>query len=211
MLHTTILLARAEAPAKSILFTSSTPEEGKTITLLNTAIVFTQMGARVLIIDADLRHPSCHKILGVNNVVGLTELLTGQKEIHEVIQPLKPPPTIFLLSSGHVSPNPVALLRSTKMRDTLASLLNSYDYILIDSPPVIPVTDASLLSTMVDGVVLVVNSMRTPNHVVKEARSRLTYARANILGVVLNQVEVRSRGYGHYYYYDVTEEKDSAN
>jgi capsular exopolysaccharide synthesis family protein len=201
MLHTTILLARADEPARSILFTSSAPAEGKTITLLNTAIVFNQMGARVLVLDADLRHPNCHRVLGARNAVGLTEVLTGQKQLHEVIQPLATS-AISLLSSGHSSPNPVALLRSTKMRATLAQLREDYDYVLIDSPPVMPVTDALLLSTMVDGVVLVINSKKTPSHIVKETHSRLTYARANILGVVLNQVDARPTEYAHYYYGD---------
>jgi succinoglycan biosynthesis transport protein ExoP len=197
-LHTNILLSRAAEPAKTLLFTSSTQGEGKTLTALNTAVMFTQMGARVLMIDADLRHSSCHKVLGATNALGLTEVLTGQRELQEMIRPLATPP-LFLLTSGSRPPNPVALLGSKKMLDILASLREHYDYILIDSPPVMPVADAVLLSAMVDGVVLVVNSQETPNYIVRETRARLTYARANVLGVVLNQVNMRSGDYAYYY------------
>jgi capsular exopolysaccharide synthesis family protein len=210
-LHTNILLSRPGESTKTLLFTSSTQGEGKTLTALNTALMFTQMGARVLVIDADLRHPSCHKVLGTTNGPGLTEVLTGQKDLEEMIRPLTAPP-LFLLSGGCHPPNPVALLGSKKMLDIMASLREHYDYILIDSPPVLPVADAVLLSTMVDGVVLVVNSQGTPNHVVRETHSRLTYARAKILGVVLNQVNPRSDDYSYHYrqyasYQNIAEEE----
>jgi len=197
-LHTNILLSRAGEPPKTLLFTSSTQGEGKTLTALNSAVMFTEMGARVLVIDADLRHSSCHKVLGTTNGLGLTEVLTGQKDLKEMIRPLAEPP-LFLLSSGSHPPNPLALLGSKKMLDILGSVREQYDYIVIDSPPVMPVADAVLLSTMVDGVVLVVNSRETPKYVVRETRSRLTYARAKLLGVVLNQVNIRGGDYAYYY------------
>src|SRR5262249_2937814 len=196
-LHTTIMLPRAGEPPKSIVFTSSTQDEGKTISVLNTAVAFSQMGTRVLVIDADLRHPSCHRVLGRKNVIGLTEILTGQTALDETIQFLDSP-SFFFLGSGQRAPNPVGLLRSSKMHETLVSLTERFDHILIDSPPVIPATDALLLSTMTDGVVLVINSQKTPLRMVKEARARLSYARANVLGVLLNRVNVR---HGHYAYY----------
>jgi polysaccharide biosynthesis transport protein len=211
-LHTNILLSRAGEPPKTLLFTSSTPGEGKTITVLNTAVAFSQMGARVLVVDADLRHSTCHKVLGMKNGLGLTEVLTGQSDFDEMIQPLAAAP-FFLLSSGSHPPNPVALLGSKKMKDTVASLRERFDYILIDSPPVIPVTDTVLLTTVADGVVLVVNSQETANYVVKEACSRLAYARAKVLGVVLNQVDMRNGDYAYYYRrywsYPITEVEDA--
>jgi capsular exopolysaccharide synthesis family protein len=186
-LRTAILLSRAEEPPKTLLFTSSVPEEGKTTTTLNTAIVFSQMGVRVLVIDADLRRSGCHKPLGMWNGFGLTEILTGQRrEAHEVIKAL-PMQNLFFLCSGTAAPNPTELVGSKKMYDTLASLREQYDYILIDAPPVRGISDAVMLSTMVDGVVLVTNAQRTMKQLVKEAQARLNYARANVLGVVLNK------------------------
>jgi capsular exopolysaccharide synthesis family protein len=197
MMHTAILLSQAEEPPKIILFTSGTQGEGKTTTVINTAITFAQMEARVLVIDADLRHSSCHRVLQMKDGLGLTELLTGQRDLKEVIKPtgLR---NLSLISGGSVPPNPVTLLGSKRMYEILTFLREDYDYIFIDSPPVVPVTDAVLLSTMVDGVVLVVNSQGTPKQVIKKAYSRLNYARAKVLGVVLNRVIMQS--IDDYYY-----------
>ena len=197
-LRTAILLSRASEPPKTILFTSGAQEEGKTVTVLNTACLFSQMGKRVLVVDADLRHPRCHKLLGTANGFGLTELLTGQRDLHEVIQPTAMV-QLFFLASGSIPPNPAELLGSKSMQEILAVLQKHYDYILIDSPPVMPVTDAVLLSTMVDGVVLVINSQKTPRQVIKEAHASLAYARAKILGVVLNKVNMQHSNYARYY------------
>ncbi len=119
-LRTAILLSRAEEPPKTILFTSSVPAEGKTTTVLNTAILFAQMGVRVLVIDADLRRPGCHKTLGLRNGLGLTEVLTGQREVHEMVKAL-PMPNLFFLTSGTASPNPTELVGSRKMYETLSN------------------------------------------------------------------------------------------
>lgn len=213
-LRTGILLSRAEAPPQTMLFTSGTQAEGKTSTAVNTAVIFAQMGVKVLVIDADLRRPRCHKVLGTANGLGLTEVLTGQREAWEVIKPTSVN-NLFLLSSGSIPSNPAELVGSKKMQDTLALLQEYYDYILIDSPPVIPVSDAVLLSTFVDGVVLVVYSQQTPKHVVKETHSRLEYAQAKILGVVLNRVNMQNGDYAYYYrdyysYYHHTAAKHSA-
>jgi polysaccharide biosynthesis transport protein len=197
-LRTAILLSRAGESPKTILFTSGIHGEGKTVTVLNSAIVFAEMGVPVLVIDADLRRPSCHRILKMENGLGLTEVLTGQTSPMEVIRPTATN-HLFLLSAGSLPPNPAVLVGSKKMQETVASLREQYDYILIDSPPVIQVSDALLLSTIVDGVVLVVSSQETPKYVVREARSRLSYARAKILGVTLNRVNLRRGDYTYYY------------
>ncbi len=197
-LRTAILLSRAEEPPKTILFTSATHSEGKTATVINTAIVFAQLGVKVLVIDADLRRPSCHQVLSVQRRPGLTELLTGLGESQELIQPTYTA-DLFLLSGGSAPPNPAELVGSGKMRETLASLREHYDYILIDSPPVMPVSDAVLLSTMVDGVVLVVDSRQPPKEVVRDACTRLNFARAKILGTVFNRVDFKNGNYAYAY------------
>ena len=191
MLHTAILLSQAEEPPKIVLFASGTQGEGKTTTMINVAITFAQMEAKVLVIDADLRYSNCHKVLEVEDGLGLTELLTRQRGMKEVIKPtgLR---NLSLISGGSVPPNPATLLGSRRMHEILTSLREDYDYIFIDSPPIMAVTDTVLLSTMVDGVVLVVNSQGTPKQVVKEACARLSYARAKILGVALNRATMRN-------------------
>jgi capsular exopolysaccharide synthesis family protein len=155
---------------------------------------------KVLLIDADLRRPQCHEVLGVDNASGLSEMLTGHGEPEALAQPTYTA-GLFFLSSGATPPNPAELVGSRTMRESLLFLRERYDFILIDAPPVMAVTDAVLLSTMVDGVVLVVDGQRTPRQVVKDARMRLSYARAKILGTVLNRVDLRHGGYGGYGYY----------
>jgi polysaccharide biosynthesis transport protein len=198
MLRATLLVAQAETPPKTLLFTSGIHGEGKTVTAVNTAAVLAQMGVRVLVIDADLRCSACHTVLGIENRAGLAEILAGRWEPSDVIRPTVSE-HLFVLSSGCVPRNPAELVGSKQMRAVLALLQEQYDYILIDSPPVMLASDAMLLSTMVDGVVLVANAQRTPKQVVREARTRLTCARAKILGVVLNQLNIRSRDYAYYY------------
>jgi capsular exopolysaccharide synthesis family protein len=195
-----ILLSRAEEPPRSILFTSGVHAEGKTSTTLNTAIIFAQMKMRVLVIDADLRRPRCHQALRMKGGVGLSEVLTGQSKIEEAIQRTSVD-NLHLLSSGAVPPNPAELIGSIKMHETLMTLRKQFDFIFIDSPPVMPVSDALLLAKMVDGVVMVIGGQETPKKVVKEARARLTYARVKILGTVLNKIELQRSGYYYHNYY----------
>ncbi len=197
-LRTAILLSQVEEPPKTILFTSSLSREGKSSTVINTAIIFAQMGKKVLVIDADLRRSDCHKILGIENGKGLAEVLTGGGEVKEMISPTTTD-NLFLLSSGTTPPNPTELIGSNKIHEILTSLQEHYDYIFIDSPPVIPLSDAVLLSPRVDGVVLIVRGNETPRNIVKEAQQHLRYARAKFLGVVLNGV-IRQGGDSAYYY-----------
>jgi capsular exopolysaccharide synthesis family protein len=198
MLRATLLVAQAETPPKTLLFTSGRHGEGKTVTAINTAVVLAQMGVRVLLIDADLRCSACHIVLGIENKAGLAEVLAGRWDPSDVIRPTVSE-HLFVLSSGSVPRNPAELVGSKQMHAVLASLQEQYDYILIDSPPVMLASDAMLLSTMADGVVLVANAQRTPKQVVRAARTRLTCARAKILGVVLNQLNIRNREYAYYY------------
>jgi len=197
-LQTSILLSQAEEPPRAVLFTSGWKGEGKTATVINTAVVFAQMEARVLVIDADLRRSCCHKILGTEKEPGLTELLTGQRTLEEVIKPTMTD-NLSLIAGGAIPPDPVKLVGSRKMHEILTALREQFDYIFIDSPPLIAVSDALRLSTMVDGVVLVVKGQETTRDVLQEACSRLRYAQAKVLGVVLNQVNMNNGDYDYYH------------
>jgi capsular exopolysaccharide synthesis family protein len=199
MLRTAILLSRADAPPQLILFTSAIRGEGKTASVVNTANVFAHMGVKVLVIDADLRRPQCDRLLGSPTRAGLADILTGHRALEDLIQTTYID-NLFFLSSGSLPPNPADLLGSRKMSETLSVLRRQYDFILIDTPPVLPVSDAVLLSTMVEGVVLVVNAQSAPKQLVREACSRLRYARAPILGTLLNRVDMHHAHYASYYW-----------
>jgi succinoglycan biosynthesis transport protein ExoP len=210
-LRTALLLSRAGAPPKVTLVTSAVAGEGKTLTAVNTAAMLAQLGASVLLIDADMRRPRCHRVLDLDNHLGLTEVLTGVRDLHDLIRPTTVA-NLFILSSGSVPPNATELLGSSKMHQVVTDLQQIYDYIVIDSPPVMPVSDAVLLSTIVDGVLLVTNASRTPKQQVKAARVRLEYARAKIFGTVLNRVKVHHSEYQYYYHpgYYTPEDEDGA-
>jgi capsular exopolysaccharide synthesis family protein len=210
-LRTALLLSRAGAPPKVTLVTSAVAGEGKTVTAVNTAAMLAQLGASVLLIDADMRRPRCHRVLDLDNHLGLTEVLTGVRDLHDLIRPTTVA-NLYVLSSGSVPPNATELLGSSKMLEVVTALQQIYDYIVIDSPPVMPVSDAVLLSTIVDGVVLVTNASRTPKQQVKAARVRLEYARAKIFGTVLNRVKVHHSEYQYYYHqgYYTPEDEDAA-
>lgn len=198
-LRTSIFLSRPGQPPKTILFTSGTNGEGKTTTVANTAIMFAQSGLRVLVIDADLHRASCHKALRVRNGRGLTDFLAGQEALEKVIKSTSIA-NLSVLNCGSTPPNPTELIGSKKMHETLVLLRDSYDYILIDSPPVMPVSDAIMLSTMVEGVVLVVRGQETRKHLVKAAVSQLGNGNGKLLGFVLNRVDIRSADYAEYYH-----------
>jgi len=198
-LRTALLLSRAGAPPKVTLITSAIAGEGKTVTAVNTAAMLAQLGASVLLIDADMRRPRCHRVLDLDNNLGLTEVLTGVRDLHDLIRPTVVP-NLFVLSSGSVPPNATELVGSSKMHQVVTQLQQIYDYVVIDSPPVMPVSDALLLSTIVDGVLLVTNASRTPKQQVRAARARLEYARAKIFGTVLNKVRVHHSEYQYYYH-----------
>jgi capsular exopolysaccharide synthesis family protein len=199
-IRTAILLSQAGGPPKTILFTSATRQEGKTATTVNTGVIFAQMGYRVLIIDADLRRSRSHKVLGMENAAGLSELLAGQIRETEAIKQT-PTENLSIVCGGSLPPNPGELVGSKKMYEVLRTLEQEYDCIFIDSPPIMPVSDPVLLSTMVDGVVLVVDGQKTPKQVVREVRSRLANARAKILGVVLNRINLQNGDYSYRHYY----------
>ncbi len=203
-LLTSVVLSTAPQPPQVLLMTSSTAGEGKTVTSLNLAIALAQRGEPTLLIDADLRHPSIGKSLNLVNGTGLATFLTGAHSIETALREFPPVPTLWALPAGPTPPNPAQLLSSSAMESMLRELRKRFKFVVIDSPPVLPVTDAMILSTLVDGVVFVVESGATVRGAVTRARKILQNVGANVLGIVLNKVDVRHGGYysdyGNYYY-----------
>jgi polysaccharide biosynthesis transport protein len=200
-LRTSLLLSSAGQPPKTILVTSSQPSEGKTTTAINTAFMLAQTGAEVLIVDCDLRRPRLHAHFEIPNSRGLTNLLSGERDLDSLLQPYEKLPNLKLLTSGPVPPNPAELLGSDQMRKLLGMLGERFGHIIIDSPPAISFTDASILSTMADGVVLVVHSGKSSRAVVRRAKQQLLDVGAHIFGVVLNNVKLETQDYYYSGYY----------
>ncbi len=200
MLRTSVLLSSAGNPPKTILVTSSQPAEGKTTTAVNTAIALAQLGSSVLLIDADMRRPSVHRMFKVPQTRGLSSYLSGDDEIEELILKLSIP-NLSVLTAGPIPPNPAELISSERMKDLLLSMSERYDHILIDSPPLISVTDPVILSTMVDSTILIVQAGRSSRELLRRARHELNGVGAKVFGVVLNNVDLKREGYDDYYYH----------
>jgi capsular exopolysaccharide synthesis family protein len=198
-LRTTILLARAGTPPQVILVSSAKPSEGKTSITTLEAIVFALNGAKVLLIDSDLRRPSVHLRFRIANKVGLTSVLTGKSTLQEAIVPVEAVPSLHLLPAGPIAPMPAELLGSLQMQRLVEGLRANYDFILIDTPPVLTVTDAAVLVSISDGVVLVLRYAQSSRNVVARASEILLRSGAHLLGVVLNAVDLQSSDYAEYY------------
>jgi len=200
-LRTSILLSSLGHPPKVILVTSALPQEGKTTTSVNTAVVLAQKGARVLLVDADLRRPSIHKLFQMRPKAGLSTVLTGSSTPEETITAAPNLPTLFLLPAGPAPPHPAELLGSNLMKELIVQWRSQYDHVIIDSPPALSVTDAVLLSVDVDSVLLVVRSGDTTKAALRRSRELLAQVNARVMGIVVNAVDVNSPDYYHYYYY----------
>jgi len=215
-LRTSLLLSSAGTPPRTILVTSSQPSEGKTTTAINTAFMLAQTGAQVLIIDCDLRRPRLHAHFNLPNARGLTNCLSGElDDLDSLIQTYDKQPNLKMLPSGPIPPNPAELLGSDEMRRLLTKLTEKFTHIIVDSPPAISFTDASILSTFVDGVILVIHGGRSSRAVVRRAKQQLLDVGAHIFGVVLNNVKIESHdyyaGYAGYYksgYYSAAEDEE---
>ena len=212
VIRTSIQFAQAGRELKSIALTSCTPNEGKSTTIANLAVVLTQAGKSVLLIDCDMRNPTVHKNFNLSNKVGLSSCISMGTPLSEAVQATKIE-NLYALTGGVIPPNPSELLGSERMKALVEEAGELYDYVLIDTPPVLPVTDALIMSRVVDGVVLVISSGEIKVEMAKDVKAQLVHSGANILGVVLNKVrsEHHGYGYGYYYYYgsDGTKQKKS--
>jgi len=199
-LRTNLSFAGVDNPYRTILLTSTLPGEGKSSTTSNLGVVIAQTGQKVLIIDCDLRKPAQHNNFNLNNTIGLTNCLVSNLELSRAIQRTEAE-RLDVLTSGPIPPNPAELIGSNKMVALINAARDAYDIVLVDSPPAVSVTDASLLAAMVDGVLLVVKTASTKIEMVHETKSILDNANAKIIGVVLNKVDVNSNNYYYHYYY----------
>lgn len=200
-LRTSLLLSNLGAPPKVIMVTSARPQEGKTTTSINTAIVLAQKGVRVLLIDADLRRPSVHKTLGLGPRSGLSNVLTGSANMQQAISASPILPNLWILPAGTPPPNPAELLASSNMKDLVDGLRDQYDHIVIDTPPTLSVTDAVVLSSRADATILVIRSGQTTKQALRRARDILMQVNAHVAGVLLNAVDLTSPDYYYYYEY----------
>ncbi|RZU39666.1 GumC family protein [Edaphobacter modestus] len=200
-LRTALLLSSAGHPPKYILLTSATPSEGKTTASTNLATILAQGDARVLLIDADLRRPTVHQRFGLTSKIGLSTLLAGATTLEAAIQKIPEVPNLDVLVSGPMPPFPTEMLSSEAMRQLLDHAGEIYTHIVIDSPPVLSVTDAVLLARQADAVVLVIRHGKSNKHVVRRARDLLLRSGAPVTGILLNAVDVSSPDYYGYYGY----------
>ena len=200
-LRTSLLLSNLGAPPKVIIVTSALPQEGKTTTSINTAVVLAQKGVRVLLIDADMRRPSIHKTLGMGPHSGLSNVLTGSTTLEKAITRSAILPNLAVLPAGTPPPNPAELLASSNMKDMLMHLREEYDHIVIDTPPSLSVTDSVVLSPRADAVVLVIRSGQTTKQALRRSRDILMQVNAKVVGVLLNAVDLSSPDYYYYYEY----------
>lgn len=197
-LRTSILLSGTTAPPKSLLVTSGLPQEGKSTTSINLATVMAQRGGRVLLIDADLRRPSVHTVLNLNSDTGLSTVVAGSTTLEDTVLPTVVP-DLFVLPAGPLPPSPADLLGSEAMKRLLQRCKAEYDFVVVDAPPVLSVTDAVILSVEVDGVVLVVRAGSSTKHCVRRTRHLVAGVGARILGVVVNAMNLNAAD--SYYYY----------
>jgi len=198
-IRTNITFAMPDQDIKTILVTSATPGEGKSTNVANLGVVFAQEGKKILIVDADLRKPTMHYTFRLQNIKGLSNLLTRQYEMSEVLNSTDIP-NLFVLTSGPIPPNPAELLSSKTMDSVMMQLIAEFDIIIFDAPPLLSVTDAQVLSNKCQGTLLIVNSGVVENASVLKAKVSLEASKANILGVVLNNYKLPLGEYYDQYY-----------
>jgi len=197
-IRTNLQFASVDKELETMIVTSPGPSEGKSLTTANVAVVFAQQGKKVLLVDADLRKPTVHYTFRADNTSGLSNYLVRNRSLKELAKESRVE-NLDLLPSGPIPPNPSELLGSTMMERLIEEAKEYYDMIIFDTPPVLAVTDSQVLSKFVDGALLVVRSKQTEQEAAGKAKEQLEQSRANILGVVLNDLEAKDSNY--YYYY----------
>jgi len=200
ILRTNIQYSTVDSPLKTILVSSSQPGEGKSTTVSNLAVAYAQEEKRILLVDADLRKPTLHQIFSVTNRSGLTNVLANEQSLEDAVHSTEIP-NLHLLTSGTYTPNPAEMLGSKRMNQLLDKVAQDYDLVLIDSPPIMAVTDAQILSTLCDGVIMVLNYGKVKRDVAKKALEQLAHVNAKVLGVVINNKTYTGKDSGYYYYY----------
>jgi capsular exopolysaccharide synthesis family protein len=204
-LRTSLLLSIAGGEPKTILLSSATPSEGKTTVSINLACVLAQRNVRVLLIDADLRRPTVHHRFGLNGKVGLTSVLTGSLTLEQAIQKVPEMPLLDILVSGPVPPFPTEMLGSQTMHDLIEHCRGIYTHIVMDSPPLLSVTDSVVLAREADAVVMIVRHGKSSKHALRRGRDLLQRSGSKLTGIVLNAVDLSSPEYYAYYgYYGYT-------
>jgi capsular exopolysaccharide synthesis family protein len=200
VLRTNILFSSPDRPHRTFLVTSSNQSEGKTTTVINLGITMAQSGHRTLLIDTDMRRPRLHKGLRVSNENGVSRIIVGDSEIDAAIKSTDVP-NLYVLPCGPLPPNPAELLQTEKFAKLIETLGEKFDRVILDSPPILAVTDAVIVSRIVDGVVLVVRAGKTPHDAVTRAKRMVLNVKSRIIGVVLNDVNLRNPAYYNYYNY----------
>lgn len=199
-LRTNIQYSNPDSKLNVILVTSAAQSEGKSTTAANLAVTLAQSEKRVLLIDCDFRKSSIHKIFGIINAKGVTNVLVQNVDYHEISNMVEIE-NLEVLTSGPKPPNPSELLGSARMEAFINSAVAEYDMIIIDAPPVLPVTDSMVLARLADGVIFVVDYGKTTNEMAKAALEKLKKVDAKILGVVINKTPIKKSGRYEYYYY----------
>jgi capsular exopolysaccharide synthesis family protein len=199
-MRTNVLFSAATAGGRSLVVTSTGPGEGKTMVAANLAIGFVQTGQRVILIDADMRRPRVHDMFGQKQEPGLSNLLVGHTAASTTIRK-SGVPGLWLLTAGRIPPNPAELLASQRFKDFIALLSQHFDSVIIDSPPIMAVTDSAVAATAATGLIFVVGAEMTSRHAARAAIEQLENGRPNFLGAVLNRVEIERNSYYYSGYY----------
>lgn len=197
-IRTNILFSNVDEEIRSLTITSSGPGDGKSTTAANLAVVFAQQGKTVLLVDADLRKPTVHYTFNLTNNVGLTSVLTSHVPLMDAVHEIDEK-NLYVLPSGPIPPNPSELLGSRAMKHFLEQVLEEFDLLIFDTPPVLAVTDAQILANLCDGSVLVVSSGKTERDLLIKSNELLSASNGKLLGVVLNNKKADKKG--TYYYY----------
>ena len=197
-LLTNIEYSSVDKQIQMIAVTSSAPSEGKTTTATNLAVAYSETGKNVLLVDCDLRKPRLHKVFNTSNLIGLTSVLASKSSLNDTVKPVKD--GLSILTSGPIPPNPVELIRSNMMEQLINTLRDLFDVVIFDTPPVGLVTDAAIISSKLDGVVLVVASGKSQIEATLSAKENLQNVNANLLGAVVTMIPIDTRGYQYYTY-----------